>query len=442
MNSSSLQLWLERLETIHPREVQLGLDRISEVAQRLKLLPIPQPVVTVAGTNGKGSTVAVLESVLRASGRTTGAFTSPHLVHFNERIQLNGVEAADEEIVAAFEVIDGARGGVTLTYFEFAALAALYIFRERAPDIVILEVGLGGRLDAVNIVDPTVAIVTSIDLDHQDWLGDTLGEIAREKAGILRKDVPVVVADASPPPELIECIEQVGASPVLLLGRDFKVEATKETWRGWLKQSDGTLLALEPRAAGSLLPDNICAALQAALLLKVEFSDEQLEQALAGLVVPGRRQRLCIAGVNYVLDVAHNPASIDKLLEYLDISYCKGKTISVFSIMSDKDAPSMIKALAGRFDGWFLAEQPDNPRAAKAAYLAELLSEAAQDMISISKNLRQAFRRAQSVAAQGDTVVVFGSFFTVAAVLPLLQRDVQKNVQRDAQRDEKKHEVH
>jgi dihydrofolate synthase/folylpolyglutamate synthase len=406
--------------------MELGLERVSAVARKLALLPVKQPVVIVAGTNGKGSTVAVLEALLTEIGRSTGVFTSPHFLRFNERIRVAGAEASDGEIVAAFTAIDDAREGISLTYFEFATLAALFIFRVRDPEFVILEVGLGGRLDSVNIVDPTVAVITSIDLDHQNWLGDSRGEIAREKAGIMRAAKPVVIAEPAPPPELLDCAAAAAADPVVCLGRDFTVTGDGETWQGVLYEARGGQRSLAPQPAGALLPGNICAALQAALLLNVDFSPRQMQRALSKASPVGRRQLQQLAGRDYVLDVAHNPAAVNKMLEYIDATPCNGKTIALFSVMKDKDIPGMTHAAAGFFDAWFLADQAANDRAAPAADIAALLHKGGQNMISVSKNLRQAFRRAQNLMVAGDRLVVFGSFYTVAAVLPLLDKDRRK----------------
>jgi dihydrofolate synthase / folylpolyglutamate synthase len=423
MSKASLAQWLQRLETLHPKEMELGLERVATVANRLQLLPVEQPVVTVGGTNGKGSTVAVLEALLGEAGYCTGAFTSPHLLRFNERIRVAGIEVADADIVDAFAAIDEVRGEVSLTYFEFATLAALSVFKAREPDIIVLEVGLGGRLDAVNIVDPTVAVITSIDLDHQSWLGASRNEIAREKAGILRRGRPAVIAEPDPPPDLVRCVTAAGASPALYLGREFTVGIAPHEWRAVLRRSDGSSRQLAPQRCGPLLPENICAAAQAALLLDIEFSDDCLSRALPRAAPVGRRQARHSGDRDYVLDVAHNPASVRKLVEYLSLSDCKGKTICVFSAMADKDIQSIVDAATGRFDAWFLADQPDNKRAARAVDIAATLGTAGETMISISKNLRQAFRRAQSVTAAGDRLVVFGSFYTVAAVLPLLEKE-------------------
>lgn len=427
MNSAPLEQWLQKLETIHPAEVELGLERVTIVAGRLQLLPVVQPLITVAGTNGKGSTVAVLEALLNEVGRTTGTYTSPHFRRFNERIKVAGVEVEDAAIIEAFSAIDEARGEISLTYFEFATLAALWIFKAVAPDFVILEVGLGGRLDAVNIADPSLAIITSIDLDHQSWLGHSRDEIAREKAGIVRAGRPVVVAEPHPPQALLDCLIEVGAAPVQFYGSDFSIEVTGSQWQGTLQNLDGTERLLGPLPMSGLLPQNIAAAAQGLLSLGVDFTNEDLAQALEGVAVTGRRQSLRIAESEVVLDVAHNPAAVKKLVEYLSLTPCKKRVIAIFSAMSDKDIQGMADAATGYFDAWFLADQPHNDRAAKASDVAQALRKAGQGMISISKNLRQAFRRAQSIAGPGDRVVVFGSFYTVAEVLPLLEKDQRKH---------------
>lgn len=425
MNKASLEHWLQRLESIHPREIELGLERVCAVARTLELLPVPQPVVTVAGTNGKGSTVAVLDALLQEAGYRTGTFTSPHLLRFNERIRVNGVDVTDAALIDAFEAIDEARGNISLTYFEFATLAALLVFKTEAPDILILEVGLGGRLDAVNIVDASVAVITSIDLDHEAWLGNTRGAIACEKAGIMRRSKPVVIADPDPPAELLRCIAETGSSPALLLGKDFVVTREQGQWRGTVRTAGNGDWELARMDCGPVLPENICAAVQAAMLLDVSIDDDCVRRALARQGPPGRRQLRQIEGHDCVLDVAHNPASVAKLLEYLLVTPCKGKTICVFSAMSDKDIRGMVDATRGYFDAWFLGDQPHNQRAATASDIAGHLRAAGQTMISVSKNLRQAFRRAQSIAGDGDRLVVFGSFHTVAGILPLLDEDTK-----------------
>jgi dihydrofolate synthase/folylpolyglutamate synthase len=421
MGKASLAQWLERLETLHPNAIDLGLERVASVAHTLGLLPLVQPVITVAGTNGKGSTVAVLEAITSQVGLVSGSFTSPHLLRFNERIRVGGAEAGDDEIVAAFEAVDRARGQTGLTFFEFATLAAFLVFRARKPDIVVLEVGLGGRLDAVNIVDPTVAVITSIDLDHQQWLGDSRDAIALEKAGIVRSGRPLVIGDPRPPAELLAAV--AGARPVYRLGRDYTVTAGATGWRGVLTDRDGAQRSLPGQPRGPLLPANICCALQAALAVGLEFSDEAFERALAVARPRGRCETHHLAGKHYLLDVAHNPAAVDNLIKNISASPCKGKTFAFFSAMADKDIKSMIEISSESFDGWFLADQPTNPRAARAADVAALLRDYGQDRVSVSKDLPQAWRRAQQEMSEGDRLVVFGSFYTVGEAARLFDRD-------------------
>lgn len=425
MSKSTLAQWLQRLELLHPSEIDLGLDRVSAVADKMQLLPLSQDVISIAGTNGKGSTVAVLEAVLAETGCVTGSCTSPHLLRFNERIRIAGVEVDDAEIVQSFECIDAARGDISLTYFEFATLAALEIFRQRKVDVVILEVGLGGRLDAVNIVDAKVAVITSIDLDHQEWLGESREEIAREKAGILRSGQYAVIAEVDPPVSLRDVANEL-ACKAYYATEDYQLEEGSGSWSARLCTLDGSSRQISATQTGSVLPDNIAAALQSLLLLGREFSDAQLSRALQNVQLRGRRELQTIAGREYLLDVAHNPAAIKKLLEYIDATPCNKKVFTIFSAMADKDHGEMIRACAGRFEAWFTADQPANPRAASGSEIAAQLRREGVERISVSKNIRQALRRAQSVMGEGDRLVVFGSFYTVADVLPLLDKDAVK----------------
>lgn len=428
MIDRSLEQWLQFLECLHPSEMDLGLERVASVAGRLDLLVTSCPVVTIAGTNGKGSTVAVLEAVLLRSGKSVGAFTSPHLLRFNERIRVGGECASDQEIVAAFTAIEGVRGEVSLTYFEFATLAALYVFRKRSAEVIILEVGLGGRLDATNIIDPSVAIVTSIALDHQQWLGTTRGEIALEKAGIVRAGRPLIIADPGPPAALLDRAAEIGADPVWRYGRDFGIVGDQQGNHVELRNPLGNNVRMPAPDRTDLLPENVCSALQAACLLGELPDPRACGDVLSSLVVEGRRQNLQVDGLDYILDVAHNPASAHALDDYLASTPARGRTLAVFSAMADKDIAGIVAPLTGRFDAWFVADQSDNPRAMAAADIAATLRSTGENRISVSKNLRQALRRARQMMAGDDRLVVFGSFFTVAAVLPELERDRQKSL--------------
>lgn len=429
MTNASLDDWLRQLEQRHPVEIDLGLERVAKVAGRLGLQAPAAPVVTVAGTNGKGSVVAVLESLAGQCGLRAGVYTSPHFLRFNERIRVAGEEVGDLRICAAFDDIESQRGDVSLTYFEFATLAALHVFNSERLDVIVLEVGLGGRLDAVNIVDPDVAVITSIAMDHQEWLGETLDDIAREKAGVLRPGVPAVVCDPAPPAGLRVAVTEVGAEPALWLGREFTVQGEQERVGPWscsLFSGEGEALPLGPFAHTGLLPENVTGALQAAQRLGWPLAQDAVSRALERARATGRREARHIGGRDYVLDVAHNPAAAELLARYLSGSPVAGRTVAVFSVMSDKDSRAMFTATLPVVDAWFLADQPGNPRAASAAELADILREAGGDMTSVSKNLRQALRRAQSVTGEGDRIVVFGSFYTVAAVLPSLEKESAK----------------
>ncbi len=416
MNSSNLDSWLERLETIHPRAMDLGLERVASVADKLNLLPPGCPVVTVAGTNGKGSCVAVMEAMLTAQGQMPGAAVSPHLLRFNERIRIAGQPAVDEEIVDAFEAIEAARGSVTLTYFEFGLLASLLIFRQRGADTILLEVGLGGRLDAANIVDPDVAVITTIALDHQQWLGDTRDAISREKAGILRPGIPAVIADPDPPAALKACVDTLGARAVYL-GSDFTIEETESEWSAALRRPDGGLRSLPAVIRGALLPINIAAGLQAILLLGETFEDSVVQAVVPGLQPGGRREQRSIQGRNYLLDVAHNPSAAGALGQFLEQHPVAGRTMALFSAMADKDIRAIIRACQGVFDGWYLADQPTVARAASAAVIRELLLEEAEAVLGSFESVDRAVAAAGAALSAGDRLVVFGSFHTVAAAL-------------------------
>ncbi|MEM9256252.1 MAG: folylpolyglutamate synthase/dihydrofolate synthase family protein [Pseudomonadota bacterium] len=424
MNREPLDHWLQRLERLHPKAIELGLDRVAAVADRLDLLQPEQPVVTVAGTNGKGSVVAVLEALLREQGVSCGAYTSPHFENFNERIRVDGRAVGDDDIVVALEAIEEARDTVSLTYFEFATLAALYLFKSLRPDVLLLEVGLGGRLDAVNIIDPSVAVITRIDLDHEEWLGKTRAAIAQEKAGILRCGIPAVIGDPDPPKTLVDLPRAVGASPTLFIGADFTCETmSQEHWMATITGTGGRHQHLGPLPLGPLLPENQCTALQVMPLLGFQLTRESVLAAIDHTELKGRRAEHRIGQVDYLLDVAHNPSAVKKLLEYMTAKPCKGDTIAVFSAMSDKDLVSMLEPAISIVDVWFLADQPEVPRAASAASIAAKLSALGAPRVHQSDRLSGALCCAQTAAKPGDRVVVFGSFHTLGALLPLLGTD-------------------
>jgi len=418
--STRLSDWLARIEALHPQTIDLGLVRVREVADRLAL-SLPCPVITVGGTNGKGSTCAMLESILLASGFRVGLYTSPHLVDFNERARLDGVPASDAALVEQFEAVEAARGGVSLTYFEFTTLAVLRWFQQSAPDVAILEVGLGGRLDAVNLIDADCAIVTSIDLDHAEYLGDTRERIGWEKAHIFRPGRPAICSDPVPPLTLVEYARAIGAD-LWLHGRDFNHSGDRQQWGyGGRRQRRSGLAYPTLRGANQL--QNAAGALAAleALRERLPVTQQAVREGLAMVDLPGRFQVL--PGVPLViLDVAHNPHAAAHLGVNLDAMGTFRSTFAVFGVMRDKDIDGIIAALRHRIDHWLPVTLP-GARAADAALIAERLIAAgvapdgAKASIECHASPSAALAAARSRAGANDRIVVFGSFLTVADIL-------------------------
>lgn len=405
-----LDEWMAWIESAHPRSIEMGLDRVGAVADRLGLRPFPAECLTVAGTNGKGSCALILERILTADGRRVGTYTSPHLVRYNERVRVAGHEAEDMALCAAFEAVESARGDIPLTYFEYGTLAALHVFRAERIDTAVLEVGMGGRLDAVNILDADVAVITSIGLDHGEWLGDTREAVGREKAGILRRGRPAVCADRDPPGSVVAAAAELGA-PLYLIGRDFDVETAGDAWlwRDW----QGRRLRLAP--VPGLLPDNLAAAL-AALTLREALPDAQaLDAALAGFAVPGRRQ-VVPGEVPIVLDVAHNAEAAAVLAGWLADRPVAGRTLLVLGMLRNKPAAAVAAALAPQVAGVFAAGLPGVDRGLSGAELAASLPGPA----AVHEDVPAALAAARSQAVPGDRILVCGSFYTVGAAMEAL----------------------
>ncbi|MDP1927317.1 MAG: bifunctional tetrahydrofolate synthase/dihydrofolate synthase [Thiobacillus sp.] len=407
--------WLARLEQLHPSSIELGLDRVSRVKAALGLVPT-FPLILVGGTNGKGSTSAFLEAILGAAGYKTGLYTSPHLLRYNERVRIAGKQASDAELVAAFERIDAARADTSLTYFEFGTLGAMLQFIDAGVDVAILEVGLGGRLDAVNAFDADVAIVTSVDLDHMDYLGDTRELIGFEKAGIYRAARPAICADLNPPASLLDHARQIGAD-LRCIERDFSTQREGDHWT--YRSADTTWPALPlPAMAGAYQLRNAAGALAAldALCARLPVSEAAIHAGLAAAQVPGRFQRIACAP-DVILDVAHNPEAARALADTLREQPVAGRTLGVVGMLADKDAAGVFAALSGEIDAWWVCT-PDSPRAREAAALAaELRPHANGAPISIQPDVNAALAAARNAAREGDRILAFGSFYTVAAVL-------------------------
>lgn len=411
----SLTSWLTRLEQAHPQTIELGLERVARVRDAMGLHPA-FPVIVVGGTNGKGSTCAYLEAILRAQGYKTGLYTSPHLLRYNERVRIDGADAQDEAIVAGLQAVDAARGDVSLSYFEHGTLGAMWQFVQAQVDVAILEVGLGGRLDAVNIFDPLVSLVTTIDLDHQDWLGDTREKIGFEKAGIFRAGKPAICGDPHPPQTLLQHASNLGAD-LRRNGREFVATAGEADWRFSTDGLELDQLPL-PGLAGAHQIQNAATAL-AGLASVADELPVSLAAIHAGLALarqPGRFQRI---GRNpeIVLDVAHNPESARALAENLRAYPATGKNIAVFAMLADKDASNVIAPLRNCFDLWLVAGLTGS-RGQSGEQLARVIEPQVGVPVQVYSCPLEAWRAARLQAGEGDRIMVFGSFHTVAEVLP------------------------
>lgn len=412
MNADSLSQWLDRLEGLHPTEIDLGLDRVGRVADTLGVTTPSARVITVAGTNGKGSVCCLLESILTAAGHCVGLYTSPHLHRFNERIRIDGHEADDASICAAFERVDQARGDISLTYFEFGTLGAFDLFARSGVDVWVLEVGLGGRLDATNVIDADVAVVTSIGVDHVEWLGEDRDTVGREKAGIARRGCPIIIGEATPPAGLLAAVEQLGADPVRM-GETFDYTVAEEGW-DWVGPDGGLVNLPLPLLAGGYQVRNAATALAALHFAGLDCHRDAIEAGLRSASVPGRFQ--VIAGpVETILDVAHNPDAGATLAATLRARPCRGRTLAVLAMYRDKDAAGVIGHLAEVVDGWCVAGLSGS-RGRDATSLAAIVQERELDLWLEAPDPLTAWQEARGLAAAGDRIVVLGSFATVAQV--------------------------
>lgn len=432
----TLAEWLDYQQRIHARGIDMGLDRVRAVWQRMGA-PRPAPVViAVGGTNGKGSTVAFLEAMSRAGGMRVGAYTSPHILRYNERVRVDGAEADDDALIAAFERIETARGNTTLTYFEFGTLAAFDVFACAGLDVALLEVGLGGRLDAVNIVDADCAVVVTVDLDHMEYLGPDRESIGREKAGIFRAGKPAIVGETNPPLSLLERAHDIGAR-VEVLGRDFGWEPQIDALRWWHRDPDQSryvareeesgaqiLLTGELALEGAFQYHNAATAIAAlrALGERVRWDVRALEKERYSVhsapLLPGRLQHLA-SRPDLVVDVGHNPQAARELARWLDRHPVGGNTYAVFGALADKDIEGVVAALGARIDRWYLAGLDDeSPRGETVARLAARVRGVLPEAIhSEYPDIAGALAAACAEASGDDRIIAFGSFHVVAPVL-------------------------
>jgi dihydrofolate synthase / folylpolyglutamate synthase len=437
----TLAEWLTLQELVHPKTIDMGLARVTQVARALDVDKPAYPVITVGGTNGKGSTVVHAEGLLRAGGASTGMFTSPHFLRYNERIRVNGVEVGDEDLIRAFERIEAARGSTTLTFFEFNALAALVIFADRAVDVAVLEVGLGGRLDAVNLIDADVGVVCSVGFDHRDYLGDTLELIGTEKAGIFRSGRAAVLGTHDMPASVYEAIASIGARPVIA-GRDFhwKVEEIPPHGRAipaggrWsYRGARLSLRDLPPSAlAGSIQYRNASTALAAIEALEagmpavaatpgrrplraLELNERTVGEALLGVRLPGRFQVVRTPDAEWILDIAHNEPAAAIFARHVREYPAARRTFAVVGILGDKDAKAIAGALEPLVDHWILCGLP-GPRGTSSDHLAERLHLPAS-RVTLAASVEEGCVIAKTSTRAGDRVLVFGSVYTVGPAL-------------------------
>ena len=414
--------WLTWQETLHPSTIDLGLERLERTLRRLNWQRPRCPVITIGGTNGKGSCVALLSRILGEAGYRIGTFTSPHLLRYNERIILDGREVSDASLLAAFERIDVARGADTLTFFEFNTLAALLVFETACLDAIVLEVGLGGRLDAVNIVDADVALVTSIALDHCDWLGPDVQSIGREKAGIFRAGRPAILGAADMPDAVAAVARTIGAR-LLRLGQDFghRREGERWSWQGLNKQ----ITDLPPPAlSGAVQFDNAAAVLMVLECLGARLPVERdaIVRGLEHVRLPGRFDRFRVDDVEWIVDVAHNPAAAHVLAQTLQLEPpgdAAHGTWAVCGILGDKDIEGIAAELRASFTQWVIV-RPDSPRAIDENALADRLRRCGVSVAATAPTVAGGCEAARKLARPGDRVVAFGSFFTVAPALEWL----------------------
>lgn len=408
MYFSTLNEWLTWITQLHHIDIELGLDRVKKVADRLDILTFPCKIICVAGTNGKGSTVAGLEIIYLEAGYKVGSFTSPFLFKYNEQVKINGKEINDQFFCDTFKKINLHRGDISLTPFEFTTLAALSIFKQHKLDLILLEVGLGGRLDAVNILDTDISIVTNIGIDHTEWLGSTRETIAFEKAGIFRANKTAICGDFSPPPTLIQQANQL-AAPLFCQGKEFYYQEIENQW-SWHYAK----IHYEYLPKTTLALQNMSTVLMAVSLLQplLPIEDKIIYRALKKVYLPGRIQ--VIPGkITKIFDVSHNPDAVNFLSQFLKKNPILGKTYAVFSMLADKDIMASIETINQQIHHWFVAPLLTK-RAASTELLRKIFQHTTIVKVSFFPSIKEAYLEACSIARPIDRVVIFGSFHTVA----------------------------
>ena len=416
MKLDSLNSWLERIQSLGPKEIELGLERISPIYEKLIRPFIKSKTIVVGGTNGKGTTVEFLSQLLISKKRSVGTFTSPHLFNFNERIKVNGQAVPERYIINSFKLIEENRGSVQLTYFDFSTLAALLIFNEFKVDVMVLEIGLGGRLDPVNIVDSDIAILTNVELDHQDWLGNTREIIGKEKAAIFRSQKPVILGQHSIPESVFEKAIELQNQVYRVGGRfDYQVDGLQKKWS--YSFSGQKAITFSQIHLNNLSVSSLSSALTAFCILEEDVKID-IEAVLKKTDLKGRCE---LIENRFLLDVSHNESSARYLSAFLERNFETDREISaVFGVMSDKDINSIIKPLLRRVKNWY-ATSPDIERSMDSNELSKLISLKSPSQVNQVKNVKEACLKAHEETGEGGLILIFGSFYTVAEAFPAIK---------------------
>ncbi|MGY4489948.1 bifunctional tetrahydrofolate synthase/dihydrofolate synthase [Pseudomonas sp. TE3610] len=429
MTQRTLGEWLAYLEQLHPAAIDMGLDRCQQVLARLGLGRLAPRVITVTGTNGKGSTCAFVASLLKAQGLNVGVYASPHLLRYNERVLIDGVEVDDAQLCEAFAALEAARGEISLTYFEMGTLAAFWLFKRAALDAVVLEVGLGGRLDAVNLIDADISLITSVGLDHADYLGNTRESVGFEKAGILRAGHPALCGDLDPPHTVLDKVAELGC-PFFLRGQDYDLSIGDSQWQWRGRGLDGEPLVLDGLPLLDLPMENAALALQAYRLTGLAWQRESLVAALLATRVTGRLDRRQVTWkgkrLNLLLDVGHNPHAAQYLARRLAARPPVGKRLAVFGLLADKDLDGVIAPLAGAVEQWAVAPLPTT-RTRPASELVYALANLGATVASHA-SVEQALEAQCELATEADEILLFGSFYCVGQALEWLARHATEEV--------------
>ena len=416
MKLNSLNSWLEHIQSLGPKEIELGLERISPIYEKLIRPFIKSKTIVVGGTNGKGTTVEFLSQLLISKKRSVGTFTSPHLFNFNERIKVNGQAVPERYIINSFKLIEENKGSVQLTYFDFSTLAALLIFNEFKVDVMVLEIGLGGRLDPVNIVDSDIAILTNVELDHQDWLGNTREIIGKEKAAIFRSQKPVILGQHSIPESVLEKAIELQNQVYRVGGRfDYQVDGLQKKWS--YSFSGQKAITFSQIHLNNLSVSSLSSALTAFCILEEDVKID-IEAVLKKTDLKGRCE---LIENRFLLDVSHNESSAKYLSSFLERNFESDREISaVFGVMSDKDINSIIKPLLGRVKNWY-ATSPDIERSMDSNELSKLISLKSPSQVNQVKNVKEACLKAHEETGEGGLILIFGSFYTVAEAFPAIK---------------------